>query len=381
MRNLKIGLVLDDSLDKTDGVQQYVLSIGEWLRSQGHQVRYLVGETKRQDVGGVHSLSRNVRVRFNHNQMSMPLPTSTAALKRLLRTQDFDVLHIQLPYSPWLAHRIIRQADQRTAVFGTFHIVAHSRLVRLATKGLAVWTRSSLKRFDEIVSVSSAAADYARLTYGIHSDVIPNAVDYQRFQTAQPLPAYDDAVPTILFLGRLVERKGCLHLLKALDLLIRTHPDLPPFRLLICGKGPLQTKLEQFTGIHGLSPYVTFVGYVSEADKPRYYASADIAVFPSTGGESFGIVLIEALASGKPVVLAGDNSGYRSVLKDRPQLLFDPADTLQLSNLLATYLTDAAKRRAEAKWGNHYARQFDTATVGHELLARYEKALHKRRQQ
>jgi phosphatidylinositol alpha-mannosyltransferase len=381
MQQLKIGFVIDDSLDKTDGVQQYVLTIGEWLRSQGHAVHYLAGETERRDLSGIHSLSRNVQVRFNRNHMSMPLPATRSRLRRLLVAENFDILHVQMPYSPWLAHRLIRLVDDRTVVFGTFHIVAHSNLVRLASQALARWTRSSLRRFDEIVSVSSAAADYARETYGFHSEIVPNAVDCQRFRTALPLADYnDDTVVTLLFLGRLVARKGCLYLLKALDQLLQSNREIPPFRLLVCGTGPLQPELERFVATHGLQPYVSFVGYVAETDKPRYYASADIAVFPSTGGESFGIVLLEAMASGRPAVLAGDNSGYRSVLQERPELLFAPLDSERLAELIYGYIINSNQRLDAANWGQAYAQQFDTATVGAELLRRYRKALRKRHQ-
>ena len=377
-QSLKIGLVLDDSLDKPDGVQQYVLSIGEWLRRQGHDVHYLVGATKRHDLPGIHSLSRNVSVRFNRNRMSVPLPTSRRRLQAFLNAEKFDVLHVQLPYSPYLGHRLIQAADQSTAVIGTFHILAHGRVVHAATKVLAGWTRRSLRRFDTIVSVSSAAALFAKVTFGITTDVLSNVIDYDRFHAAKPLPAYDDATPTILFLGRLVPRKGCQLLLAAVtELMQRAEP--PHFRVLVCGKGPLGGKLQQFVDRQGLREVVTFVGFVSEADKPRYYASADISVFPSSGGESFGIVLLEALASGHAAVLAGDNPGYRSVMAPKSELLFDPKDASALADKLALYLDDRVLRHTAAAWGMTYSLGFDTRTVGEQLVEIYQHALHKRR--
>ncbi|HTH72515.1 MAG TPA: glycosyltransferase family 4 protein, partial [Candidatus Pristimantibacillus sp.] len=108
MARLKIGLVLDDSLDKVDGVQQYVLIVGRWLTAQGHDVHYLVGETKRTDLPGMHSLARNVKVRFNKNRMAIPLPANLRAIRALLKREQFDVLHVQVPYSPALAGRIIK---------------------------------------------------------------------------------------------------------------------------------------------------------------------------------------------------------------------------------------------------------------------------------
>jgi phosphatidylinositol alpha-mannosyltransferase len=376
---LKIGLVVDDSLDKADGVQQYVLGIGRWLAHQGHEVHYLVGETKRQDLTNVHSLSRNMQVRFNHNIMSMPLPTSSSSLRRLLDHEQFDVLHVQIPYSPWLAHRLIKAAGPKVVIFGTFHIVAHSTLVRLATKGLALWTRSSLKRFDQIVSVSNAAAAYARSTYGIKTEVLPNVVDYDRFARAVPLDKYNDKTLNILFLGRLVTRKGCLQLLKAVSAIRESNKDkLPPYRVVICGMGPQEPMLRSFVRQHNLSQLVEFVGFVSEDLKPRYYASADIAVFPSTGGESFGIVLAEALASGRSAVLAGDNSGYRTVMEPKNDLLFNPYDVTLLTHKLENLLSDPTARSSAAIWGKQHAKQFDTEVVGQQLVKNYQRALHKR---
>src|ERR1039458_8447904 len=110
MKSLKVGFVLDDSLDKTDGVQQYILSLGSWLKQQGHDVHYLVGETVRTDIPNVHSLSRNINARFNSNRMSTPLPASPARIRKLLEDVQFDVLHVQIPYSPFLAQQIIELA-------------------------------------------------------------------------------------------------------------------------------------------------------------------------------------------------------------------------------------------------------------------------------
>jgi phosphatidylinositol alpha-mannosyltransferase len=375
-KSLKIGLVLDDSLDKPDGVQQYVLAIGEWLASVGHDVHYLVGETARQDIPQVHSLSRNLAVRFNGNRMSMPLPTSKHKLKQFLNDQQFDVLHVQVPYSPFLAQRLVLAAGPQTVIFGTFHILPNSALVSLANKGLGIWTRRSLQRFDEIVSVSEAASIFALKTFGIKTRVLPNVIDYSRFHQAAPLPEYADDTLTLLFLGRLVPRKGCQLLLAAVAQLDLTL--LSPFRVLICGKGPLNKKLHQYVATHGLEDIVTFVGFVSETDKPRYYASADISVFPSSGGESFGIVLLEAMASGQAAVLAGDNPGYRSVLGDKPELLFDPLDAAILAEKLRTFMTEPMRRKAAQTWGSTYTQAFDTAIVGNQLVEAYHQALRKR---
>lgn len=376
---LKIGFVLDDGLDKPDGVQQYILSLGEWMRAHGHDVHYLVGQTDRTDIPNVHSLARNISVRSNGgNRLTIPIFSSPRGLRNFLRQAKFDVLHVQTPYHPFMGEQLILGADKRTAVVGTFHIAPYSRLITLATRALGLWCRRSLKRFDAMLSVSRAAQSFAKATFRIDSVILPNVVDYQRFHQAKAFGRYDDQTPTILFLGRLVPRKGCRLLLEAVAQLV-TEPDVPRFRVLVCGRGPLEDELKAFCTEHGLSDRVEFVGFVAEEDKPRYYASADIAVFPSSGGESFGIVLLEAMAAGRAAVLGGDNPGYRSVLEARPDALFDPADAAGLAVTLRTMLSDADARHNLQERQAEYVKSFDIEVVGLQILTVYEEALHTRR--
>jgi len=377
MPKLKVGIVLDTSLDPNDGVQQYVVAIGEWLRTQGHDVHYLVGQTETRQLPNIHSLARNFSVSFNGNRTTIPLPTSRRKLRRFMHEHQFDVLHVQTPHHPLLAQRLVLAANPRTAVVGTFHILPYGFVSRIGTRALGLWLRPSLKRFDTMLSVSPAAAEFEQKVFGLPSKVLPNVIEYPRFHKAQPFSQYDDNVLTILFLGRLVPRKGCHVLLEAVALLA-SNKALPKFRVVICGKGPLDAELRSYVASHGLDDIVEFTGFVTEADKPRYYASADVSVFPSSGGESFGIVLLEAMASGQAAVLAGDNPGYHSVLHEQPDLLFDPNDVQALAQKLATYLSDVKLRQQKATWGANYTAGFDVDTVGRQLLEVYTEALRKR---
>lgn len=379
-KKLKVGLVLDTSLDPPDGVQQYVISVGEWLRSEGHDVHYLVGQTEHRALPNIHSLARNFKVRFNGNRTTIPLPTSKKKLRKFLKQENFDVLHVQVPHSPFMAQRLILAADKRTAVVGTFHILPYGRLAHIGNRGLGLWLRPSLKRFDQMLAVSPAAASFAKATFGVDSLVIPNAFDYAKFHETKPFKKYQNGKLTVLFLGRLVRRKGCGLLLRAVATLLEERRDIPPFKVIICGKGHEELKLREFVDYHKMSELVEFTGFVSEEDKPRYYASADVSVFPSSGGESFGIVLLEAMASGRASVLAGDNPGYRSVLETQPGLLFDPHDAGQLADKIEHYLKDAQLRQNVAAWGETYTCDFDTAVVGQKLLNVYDQALRKRDQ-
>lgn len=371
---LKVGFVIDDTLDKPDGVQQYVLALGAWLTGQGHEVHYLAGQSARTDLPHVHSLSRNVRVRFNGNRLSIPLPARRRAIRELLQREQFDVLHIQMPYSPFLAGRIIKAAPTATAIFGTFHILPYSKLVRLATRLLGVWLRPTLRRFDRTFGNSEASRRFGTDVFQLPDmAVLPNIADVSRFTAAKPFESYMNATRTILFLGRLEPRKGCASLLRAVAEL--RHREVASIRLVICGKGPLRGSLEIMAKELGIDDITEFTGFVSEADKPRYLASADIAVFPSIAGESFGIVLLEAMAAGRPVVLAGDNPGYRSVMAPRDVLLFPATDIPILADKLEAYLQDKGLRQKIVDWQSMYVRQFDTAAVGKRLLNHYREVL------
>lgn len=379
-KKLKIGIVLDSSLDLEDGVQQYVMAVGEWFRRQGHDTHYLVGETTTRQLPNIHSLSRNIVVKFNGNRINLPLWGDGRRIKQLLGSQQFDILYVQTPYHPLMAQRIIRNAPRKTVIIGSFNILPHSRFVALANRALRLLLWPSLGRIDKMLAVSAAAARFEQQALGLPAEVSPNVFRYDIFHTAKPFPRYDDDIPTVLFLGRLVPRKGCLTLLQAVASL-RAGDMVPNFRVLVCGAGPLESQLRQFVKDNNLVDVVEFTGFVSEEDKPRFYASADIAVFPSNGGESFGIVLLEAMASGRAAVLAGDNPGYRSVMEPQPELLFDPTDETVLSDCLKRLLTDEPRRQHFADWGATYSGQFDVELVGQQLEALYFDLLERKKLQ
>jgi phosphatidylinositol alpha-mannosyltransferase len=374
---LKIGLVLDTSLDTDEGVPRYVIDIGEWLRTQGHDVHYLVGQTEKRQLPNIHSLSRNMGVSFNGTRTNIPLPASRRKLRAFIKRENFDVLHVQTPHHPLMAKHLIKAAGQQTAVIGTFHVLPYGPMSKYGNRALGVWLKSSLKRFDRMLAVSRAAADYCLWSFGIRAEVLPNVVNYKLFHDAKPLEKYNDEKLTILFLGRLAPRKGCLLLLQAVALL--AHEDLPPFRVVICGKGPQAQKLQKYATDNNLQDIVEFAGFVSNENKPRYYASAGLAVFPSSGGESFGIVLLEAMSGGHAAVLAGDNPGYRSVMEPQPDLLFDPKNPAELAKKIKKYLLDPLARKEIAAWGESYAAQYDLSAVGPKLVKVYRQALRKRR--
>jgi phosphatidylinositol alpha-mannosyltransferase len=378
MQKLKIGLVFDDSLDKPDGVQQYVLILGRWLVRQGHDVHYLVGETKRGDLANLNSLSRNVKVKFNQNRMAIPLPANSRRIRELLAKEQFDVLHVQVPYSPALAGQVIKAAGPKTAVVGTFHILPHSKLVTFGNRLLGLWVQGTLRRFDAMMASTVPTQQFAKKTFKVDSQIVPLPLELENFYTAKPFPKYKTG-KTVVSLGRLVERKGCQYLLKAVHHAVSDGTWPKDARVVVCGGGPLEAKLKKYTKTANIDHLVEFAGHISEEDKPRYLASADVVAYPSTGGESFGVVLLEALAATPGVVLAGNNPGYASVMAPRPESLFDPHDIPGFAAKLVEALTNKQLRDKTNKWQREYIHTFDVPEVGKQIVGIYGQALHKRR--
>lgn len=371
---MKIGFVLDDTLDKPDGVQQHVITVGKWLSEQGHEVHYLVADTERKDIENVHSLGKFVNLRYNKNNVRTPLPVSNSKVRKLLSKLELDVIHVQLPYSPFLAKRVIKNASPKTAVIGTFHILPASKLHGYSNRALKLLLGSSLDRFDKIVSVSEPAVHFARKAYGISSEYLPNPIDISVFKSGRRIKEFNSRKLNIVFLGRLVKRKGLLELIDAYN---HISDDLAKkTRLIICGKGPLKQRANHSVRV---DRDVKFTGFVAEKSKPDYLASADIAVFPSTGGESFGIVLIEAMASGSKVVIGGNNAGYSSILSAQPYLLFDPTDRESFVAQLELFITDSKLRDRMYAWQQSNVGQYDINVVGPKIIKMYKESIDSRK--
>lgn len=375
---LTIGIVGDDSLDRPDGVQQYELLLGEWERQQGHEVHYITSDTVRTGIPNIHSVTGNIGVTFNGNRLGTPGWTSKKTITQLLGRLQLDVLHVQMPYSPLMAGRIIRAAAPETAVVGTFHILPTSSWTGLGSHALSSLQRGSLKRFDSIMACSEPAQQFAKQVYGVDAKVVPNPVDLAAFRKVADRPRPADKPPTIAFLGRLVDRKGCQYLIEALHQLRAEHPELA-FRAVIAGSGQLEQSLRRKSQQYQLEQLVTFAGFIDETVKPAFLHDADIAVFPAKGGESFGIVLTEAMAAGAGVVLAGNNPGYASVMEQKSDFLFKPDDTRELMQKLVKLLQNPEWAHRLHEQQQAMVEQYDIERVGPQVMEVYRQAIAKRR--
>ncbi len=360
---MRIALVSPYDLTVPGGVQSHVRHLATALRRLGDDV-VLVGPG-----GGDDHLSVGSTMRVPFNDSVAPIAVSPLTVRRTvaaLRAADPDVVHVHEPLVPWVGPAAVRGA--RGPVVGTFHAWStRDRAYRLARPV----GRYLLGRLAACIAVSDAAADYHARALGVPPrtfDVIPNGVDAARFAGADPFPEIaEDGRPTLLFVGRLERRKGLEPLVRAFTRLKAARPDL---RLYVVGEGPERERCQGLLPAR-LRADVVFLGRVEQEDLPRFYRSVDVYVSPALGGESFGIVLLEAMAAGRPVV-ASDLPGYRSVADDGVQArLVPPGDVKALTDALGSLLDNPSLRSAMATEGRRTAEAYDWRVVADEIRARY----------
>ncbi len=362
---MRVGLVCPYDWCAPGGVGAHVNDLARALLHLGHEVSVL---TPAEDDAGlppyVVSTGKPVSVSYNGSVARVALgPVSTRRVRRWVREGDFDVLHVHEPASPSLSALAVWVA--RGPIVATWH----SAMTRSRALQAAYWLAQMLL---EKVSGRIAVSEAARTTLVDHlggdAVLIPNGIDCARFATAEPLPTPPGTGPTLFFIGRIDEpRKGLPVLLAALPALLAEHPQV---RLLVAGPGDITDVRDELDP--GLREHVEFLGRVSEQDKVRAFHTADLYIAPHTGGESFGIVLTEAMASGAPV-LASDLDAFRQVLDDgRVGTLFPMGDPQALAKAANRLLADPAARTATAAEALAWVQRFDWDHVARQVVEVYE---------
>jgi phosphatidylinositol alpha-mannosyltransferase len=368
-RPVRIALVCPYDWGKPGGVQGHVASLAAYLGTD-HEVRVFAPAARR-DGRELVVVGRSRGVRFNRSVAPLALsPLSGRRVVRALRVFDPHVVHVHEPLAP--AVSLAATALGPRPLVGTFH--AWSSSARLY-RAIAPAGRRVARRLDALLAVSPAAQQYAGEALGLPLGafrLIPNGIDRDAFVNAKPLPELvDPERPLLLFVGRLEPRKG---LAVAIRAFLRLRASWPRVRLCVVGDGPERTRAQEMVP-PSLRPDVLFVGRVSDAEKPRYHASADVFVAPATSGESFGIVLLEAMAAGLPIV-ASDLPGYRTVAKDgRQGRLVTPGDAFGLAEAAGTLLANPALRRAMAEEGRRTAAEYAWPVVGKRIVRVYRSLL------
>ena len=360
---MKIGIVCPYSFDVPGGVQFHVRDLAEHLIGQGHDVSVLApadSETELPDY--VTSAGRATAVRYNGSVARLNFgPVTASKVAKWLDAGQFDVLHLHEPVTPSISVLALMAAEG--PIVATFHTsMLRSRTMQTAYPII----RPALEKIAGRIAVSEDARRTVTTHVGGDAVVIPNGVDVDFFAGAKPNPEWQGE--TIGFMGRIDEpRKGLPVLMRALPKILAERPKA---RLLVAGRGDEEEAVESLPA--ELRPRVQFLGMVSDEDKASFLRSVDLYVAPNTGGESFGIILVEAMSAGAPV-LASDLDAFAQVLdQGAAGELFPNEDSDALAEAAVRLLGDPERRAELRKRGSEHVRRFDWSTVGADILSVYE---------
>jgi phosphatidylinositol alpha-mannosyltransferase len=365
---MRIGIVCPYSFEVPGGVQSHVVDLARTLRVLGHSVEVLApagDETPLPDF--VRPAGRSVRIPYNGSVARLSFgPVSFARVRRWIRDHDFDVLHLHEPTAPSLSMLALMLADG--PIVATFHTSTPRSRTLSAFQAVL---QPFLEKITARIAVSALARRVQVEHLGGDAVEIPNGVDVGFFERARPLPGYPRPGGTVGFVGRFTEpRKGMDVLLNALRLL---DPEFPDLQLLVVGRGePDELKLRAGTG---LADRLVLLGQADDETKARALRGVDVYCAPNTGGESFGVILTEAMSAGVPV-LASNLHAFRRVLDDgRAGVLTPVGDPRALAEALRRLLTDPERRAELAAAGRRRVAGYDWSVVAGQVLRVYEQAI------
>jgi phosphatidylinositol alpha-mannosyltransferase len=368
---MRVGLVSPYDFASPGGVNDHVRHLAVRLQQLGHETRIFAPSSRADvdfDSARFYRIGTPIAIPVNESVARITLSFHLASkVAAIIEEERFDILHFHEPLMPALPITMLRMST--TANVGTFHAFAHSNVGYFYGRPLL---QPYLTHLHRAIAVSEPARAFvSRYFPGFPMRVIPNGIDLNVYRPGlAPIRHLRDDSLNILFVGRLEKRKGLGDLLRAYRSII---DRIPRSRLIIVGDGPLRGRVESFISRHRL-PNVVLAGYVPESVKPRYYDSADIFCAPATGAESFGIVLLEALASGLPVV-ATEVPGYMSVLEPgRDSITVQPKNWRELAASLVILARDAELRRRLADYAVQKARRYSWDRVALEVVEVYEEA-------
>ena len=365
---MRVGIVCPYTWDVPGGVQQHIRDLAEALLGLGHEVSVISpadDDTPLPDY--VVPAGRAVPVPYNGSVARLAFGfLSASRVRRWVRDGGFDVLHVHEPAAPSLSLLACWVADG--PIVATVHTATpRSRVMHAAYPAL----QTALEKITGRIAVSEAARTTLVEHLGGDAVLIPNGVTVRRYEKASPLPGWPGEGGALGFLGRMDEPR------KGLDVLLRAFTELagqrPGLRLLIAGPGDAEEALAKLPA--ELRPRVVMLGEVSEEDKIRVYHSVDVFCAPNTGGESFGIVLAEAMAAGAPIA-ASDLDAFRQVLRGgQAGELFETGNPAALAGAAARLLDDPARRASLSAAASDAVRAYDWPLVARNVVAVYKAAV------
>ena len=362
---MKVGLVCPYSWDVPGGVRTHVDDLAHALRDHGHEVSVLAPVDNAEDLPDyVADGGRPVAVPYNGSVARLSFGVkATRRIRRWIREGEFDVVHVHEPVAPSLS--LLTLWIGRGPMVATWHS-SHERS-RILNAGYYV-AQTAMEKVSGRIAVSEDARRTLVAHVGGDAVLIPNGVRVSAYASHDRLPGVDPDRPTALFLGRMDEpRKGLAVLWEALPSVLERVPDL---HLLVAGPGDIDEQREAMPA--SAASAVTFLGRISDEDKARALRSSHVYVAPHTGGESFGIVLVEAMAA-QAAVIASDLPAFRRVLEDgRSGLLFPNLDSAALADGLVALLRDPAMRATYVVAADQRVLDFDWDRVVNDVIAVYD---------
>ena len=372
MKRMKVLIVADDFYPHTGGVPEHMLYLWQCLRKMGHDAMILApsfGNNYPYVDENIVRMGRGMLIPKNQSfsVLNLGFVTIPWKLRRFLTREDFDIIHIHGPLSPVLPYYVLKYSHTKN--FVTFH-AAHADSL-----GYLLWEpvlEQYFRKISGLIAVSEVARDSVSKYFPGNYRLIPNGIDTDRFRPdVEPIAYLDKFSPIILFVGRFEPRKGLKYLLQACPMILKEFPEA---KFVVVGAGVLEHYYRSY--MEGfLEEHVIFAGRVSPEELPKYYASCDIFCTPATGGESFGIVLLEAMASGKPII-AADIPGYRTVMQDGEQgLFFNTCDPGSLAEKAIDVLKNKKRMKEMGIKGREKALTYDWEIVTKKVVDYYSEVL------
>lgn len=379
-QKLKIGIVCPYNMFKGGGVQECVLALREGLVARGHKA-YVITPQPRDYTGpkvpGTIMIGGATEMKaFFATSSQVSASVDAEALEQTLEREKFDILHFHEPWNPILSRQIMSRSDAIN--IATFHAALPDRfMTKTIEKVITPYTKSILKYLDVLTAVSPAATSYVKTLTHRRIYIIANGIDLKKYKFEAKEKTGPKKPKTIFYIGRLERRKGLKYLINAFAMLHKVHPS---YQLLIAGDGPDRQKLEEYVSEKEVRN-VEFLGFISEEEKLKLFHQADVFCSPAIYGESFGIVLLEAMASGC-VVVAGNNAGYENVMKGSGQIsLVNPKDTKEFARRLLLLASDHGLRNHWRMWAKKEVDQYGYDKIIDQYLALYRAAYNKKHSQ
>ena len=373
---MKIALVSPYDFAYPGGVVSHISCLEQQFTRMGHEVKIIAPASKAVYTVGDRFIRigtpRPVPVSGSVARITVSLRLESQ-IKEVFEHEKFDICHLHEPLMPTLCTTVLRL--KRCPMVGTFHASGGKAWYTMFSPIMKWYLDRWFRKLDGRICVSRPALNYVRRYFPAEYTIIPNGIDTHHFNShATAIDSFRDGKFNVLFVGRMEKRKGFDYLWKAYRLVKQEVPDC---RLIAVGPGTrLRNKYEKRISRSGLDD-VVFAGYAPYNELPRYYQSADVVCFPNTGWESFGVVLLEAMSTGKPIV-ASAIDGFTSVMTDGAEgIAVPPRNVAKLAEAILKLIKDENLRREMGARGKPRAQQFDWSIISRRLMDFYTETLNR----